>query len=104
MGAITDSVTAYGKTAREAFEALYAEAIYDHGHNPYSGSIATCELGKADKLDQSKFTEAAIDRWLDKRLYDCPKREAVYLELPKSFAKGQGRGVKAYLFVYCAAC
>lgn len=40
MGANTFSLTAKGKTAREAFEAAVAQAQYENGHGGYTGTIA----------------------------------------------------------------
>jgi len=31
-------------TPREAYNILYERAVDDYGHDPYSGTIATCEL------------------------------------------------------------
>jgi len=30
------------KSAREAYKALREDAQYEYGHDPYSGTIATC--------------------------------------------------------------
>jgi hypothetical protein len=40
MGADTFRVTARAKTANEAFDMLYDQAKYDHGHAGYTGTIA----------------------------------------------------------------
>lgn len=40
MGASTFVTIAKGKTADQAFEAARAEALYEHGHGGYTGSIA----------------------------------------------------------------
>lgn len=32
-------------TPSEAYDILYEQAVHDYGHDPYSGTIATCELG-----------------------------------------------------------
>jgi len=40
MGAEAFTVTASGKTAKAAFKAAQSQALYDHGHSGYTGSIA----------------------------------------------------------------
>ena len=105
MGAVTESRTVYARTASEAIDKLMDEAVYEHGHDPYSGTIYTCDRwAQEGKLDQKAFTKAAIKRWCEKWYDDLPKREIIYLELPKSYAKGMGRGVRKYIVIYCAAC
>ena len=32
------------ETAREAFDMLVSEAFWEHGHDPYNGTISTCHL------------------------------------------------------------
>lgn len=40
MGAEYFTVRSTGKTAQEAFNAAIEEAVYDHGHSGYTGTIA----------------------------------------------------------------
>ena len=105
MGTNTQVVTATGRSAGEAIDKLTEQAIYDHGHDTYSGTIATCHGSVTEgKLDQKKFTKKAIDRWIDQAVEDIGKRDITYLELPRSYAKGYGRGVRKYIVVYAGAC
>ena len=105
MGACTESRTVYARSAEEAIQKLTDEAIYEHGHDIYSGTIATCHgYPIKGKLDQKAFTKAAIKRWCEKWYDELGKRDIIYLELPKSYAKGMGRGVRKYIVIYCGAC
>lgn len=105
MGSVTEQAVSYGKTAEEAIDSLVSDAIYDYGHEAYSGSIATCTNGTREGyLDQKKFTPKAINRWTIKWFDELQKREIIYLELPKSHAKGMGRGIKKFIVIYCGAC
>jgi len=57
------------KSAREAFNALCEEEIYNYGHDPYSGTIATCSLvGEAKTPIDNEDYDELLDR-LGKR--DC---------------------------------
>jgi len=40
MGAVDFCIRVKGKTAKEAFNNAVAEALYQHGHSGYTGSIA----------------------------------------------------------------
>ena len=60
-------------TASEAFNNLVEEAIDYHGRDPYSGTIATCELGKKIYRPEN---EQAYDKALDR----VHKREVRYYE------------------------
>ena len=105
MGACTEVRTVYARSASEAIDNLTDEAIYESGHDIYSGTIATCSgWAQEGKLDQKAFTKAAIERWIAKWVDDIGKRDIIYLELPKSYSKGKGRGVRKYIVIYCGAC
>ncbi len=42
--AFTESIRA--KKAGEGFDELFDRATYDHGHDPYNGTINTCDMGR----------------------------------------------------------
>lgn len=46
MGAINFIETGEGRSAREVYDRLVAEAIHYHGNDAYNGTISTCELGR----------------------------------------------------------
>ena len=76
MGAVSEYRTTYARSASQAVDQLTEQAEYDHGHDPYSGTIATCSHGfTMGKIDQKAFTKAAINRWINKWIDDCPKRD-----------------------------
>jgi len=58
-------------SAKEAFNNLYEEALEFSGSDPYSGTIATCELGNSMIAPQ---TEDEYDDLLDR----VSKREVRY--------------------------
>lgn len=58
-------------TAQQAFNNLYEQAVWEYGHDPYSGTIATCELGNSMIAPQ---TEEEYDELLDR----VDKREVRY--------------------------
>lgn len=60
-------------SAREAFNNLVEEAIDYHGRDPYSGTIATCELGKQIYTPED---DEAYDKALDR----ISKRSVRYYE------------------------
>lgn len=54
MGAHTFEDSGYGATADEAFKDLVEQAQYDCGHNPYSGTIATCDDFEVRPLEENE--------------------------------------------------
>lgn len=76
MGAIPIHQVASKKvyrTAVEAYRDLVEDALYKHGHDPYSGTIATCEL-------QGKISKPKDDEAYDKQLDAIHKRDCWYYE------------------------
>lgn len=56
-----------GIKPREAFNILYERAVQDYGHDPYSGTIATCELaGSIRKPKDEDDYDELLDS-IDKR-------------------------------------
>ena len=75
---------------REAYRAAVSEAQYEYGHDPYSGTIATCRLTKTVTPPNGEVT----DEWLESLWDRVPKWE-VY-----GFQIKEGK----YGFVGWAAC
>lgn len=84
MGACNFIEFKVAKTKEEAFETLVHEAVYQHGHDPYNGTISTTSLSrKPVKVVQKRYTANAIlratafaedDGWGEKwesRAIDC---------------------------------
>ena len=60
-------------SAIEAYRELVDEALYEYGHDPYSGTIATCEL-------QGKISKPKDDEAYEKQLDAIHKRDCWYYE------------------------
>ena len=84
MGAHNFLTFGCGDTAKEAFDKLVEEAVYEYGHSPYNGTISTTRLNNrhhtflADKFDKSLVEEAykiaSDDGWGEKwesRVINC---------------------------------
>lgn len=54
MGAQWVQKSAKAETVQDAFNALYDDAEYEHGHDRYNGTISTCSLGRC----AMRFSEA----------------------------------------------
>lgn len=60
MGACNFIEFGKGKTAREAFAALVAEAEWEYGHDPYNGTISTTSLSRRPaKVIRKQYSEKA---------------------------------------------
>jgi SHS2 domain-containing protein len=74
MGAVDFCIKAYGKTAQEAFDSAVEEALYQHGHSGYTGSIAEkdnfvmieCPEGKDPEYHAYDLLEEDDSRVIDK--------------------------------------
>ena len=61
------------ESAKQAFRELVEDALYEHGHDPYSGTIATCSLlGEIKEPESDDHYNAALE--------ELRKRECVYFE------------------------
>ena len=61
------------RSAVEAYNDLVDQALYEYGHDPYSGTIATCEL-------QGKISKPVDDVAFDAHLDAIHKRDCWYYE------------------------
>ena len=81
-----EAIKKHYKSALEAFKELVENDLYEYGHDPYSGTIATCSLsGKISRPKDDDAYEEALDR--------IGKRECVYYETDND-----------YIFIGWAAC
>ena len=84
MGACNFIEFKVGKTARDAFDELVEDSVYEYGHDPYNGTISTTSLSRrAPKVIRKRYTvkaqEEAVkvaeaDDWGEKwesRVIDC---------------------------------
>lgn len=100
MGGCSFSVSAKAKKPRDAFNELVEEAVYMYGHDPYNGTISTCEIGRCT-LSFSKFEKENIEtayEHIEERDYG-KKWVADYVDLGKCTD-----GLHEYLFYGIASC
>lgn len=84
MGACNFIEFGRGKTKEEAFDRLVDDALWEHGHDPYNGTISTTYLSKRPaKVIRKRYTQRAqaeavdvaeADGWGEKheaRAIDC---------------------------------
>ena len=100
MGSAFVQHSGYGRSADEVFNSIMADDQYENGHGGYSGTIGSARHGFVMVgVDQKRFTKTALGRWIDKAEEDTSKHGPLHcLELPKSYAKGMGRGVRKFVF------
>lgn len=67
MGANTFSVTVKGKSAQTAFAAARKEALYQHGHSGYSGSIAEKQEFVVITMPKGTDARAFADKLIEAR-------------------------------------
>ncbi len=85
------------KNVIEAFDGLVQRAEWDHGHNPYSGTIATVQDFKFVETTRV-FTEEEADTFAQERLKDMDKYDCEAIQVVNST---ENRG---FLFYGWAAC
>jgi uridine phosphorylase len=113
MGACDFSTMQLGKfkTARIAYSNAVKEAEYDEGHDPYNGTISTCD-GFYTRTDNPRYGTAAFDKWESKMLDQIDKRDCYCIEITgavlKRMKERRGlkgkKGIRAYYFFGMAAC
>lgn len=85
MGATTFKLYSRGKSLKEAYNSAVEDAVFEHGNDPYNGTISTT-MGVVDMTKQylasKKELHEFIHSMLDERLnkYDCA---AICIEQPK---------------------
>lgn len=75
MGATNFACIGRGKDANEAFSSAREDALYEHGHGGYTGSIAEKDGFKLVTLTESELTDlslfnAKIDELIDTEFSD----------------------------------
>jgi len=66
------------KHAVDAFNALREEELYNHGHDPYSGTIATCTYdGQVEAPRTNEEYDDLLDR-IDKRKCVVYEKDGYY--------------------------
>lgn len=86
---------AYGTDAKRCFDDLVKQAFYEHGHNPYNGTISTVSGFKVEPASfQSK--RQALD-YADDKIEDLEKRQCRAVSFVEDDKKG-------FVFYGWAAC
>lgn len=86
MGAEFFKDTYRGKTLQDAYNSAVEDAIFEHGNDPYSGTIATTTgFIVADKTREYKASGKSLHDYIDTWIDDGEKRRcyAVCIEEPK---------------------
>lgn len=66
-------------TAKQAFNNLYERAVWENGHDPYSGTIATCELGKSMIAPETEDEYDDLLERIDKREVRYYKKDDIWV-------------------------
>lgn len=107
MGATDFATIGFGKDARDAYNNAVREAEHRFGHDPYNGTISTCEPPKKVIQVHMRSLKKEIDRQLDiAEKWECVaielKGEVLAREKAKAGLKGTHK--KGFVFVGLAAC
>lgn len=71
MGACNFATSAYGKSARSAFQSAVADACYEYGHGGYTGTIAEKSTFTVVQMPEGMQPfSAEFHAWVD-RLTNC---------------------------------
>ena len=101
------------KTAKDAFNEAVDDALYEHGHDSYNGTISTTELTRVI-TDAPRPNTKAWNALIDKLEREVPKWECIAIEIPKGkafkklklsrYGNKIKKNLKAYVFIGCASC
>ena len=92
MGACNFIEFKVAKTARQAFDELVNEALYEYGHDPYNGTISTTSLSRrpikviqktwGPRAEKKAVKIADADGWGEKwesRVIDCGRTKGGHM-------------------------
>jgi len=82
MGAHSFTASVYAPTAADGYSMLVDEAVYDHGHDPYNGTISTTSGFKIVPFMEGESSEQWSERVLDitEKRGSCACIEATHVE------------------------
>ena len=113
MGATTFGNLAVGKykNASQAYNDLVEDALYDHGHDPYNGTISTTN-GFRMRNDNPRYGTKSFGKWEDKMIHNMNKYDCICVEITgavlKKIKENRGykgkKGVKGFYFAGWASC
>jgi len=89
MGATNIYLEIEADSLQSAYQSAYDQAVYEHGHNEYNGTISTTEgvIDKTDVFDRivegnkgntNKDTCSSVDAWCDEALDNTHKWDVVW--------------------------
>lgn len=113
MGACNFTVKSFGRTIQDAFKNAVDNALYEHGHDCYNGTISTTDF-KCELKDVPRYGTKAYNKYIDDLLNDwtrLKKWETVGFKLTGKYAqawrKNNGYSRKkgdVYVFFGWAGC
>ena len=113
MGAWIYTEVLVGKDVKEIYADAVEEALYEHGHDPYNGTISTTDLDKViPHTDMPRAGTKAWNKAIEKLMETTEKGSCVAVEIKpgskvykhyKNYSPYKGKkGVKVYKFVIAA--
>lgn len=82
MGGIDFYVSSWGKDAKDAYTKAIEEAEYEHGNDPYNGTISTTD-GFTDVTNEFLNSGLDVRTFMDRKLQRCEKRRCYAICLQK---------------------
>lgn len=111
MGAYNFSLIEYGKDLTDAYNNAVDKALYQHGHDPYNGTISTCDKPRNVTWDAPRYGTKAFDKWLERQWDVVPKWQCRAVEITgkrlKEYRKAKGlerKRIKVYFIFGWAGC
>ena len=84
MGAHSFTASVYAESAAKGYVLLVNEAVYNHGHDPYNGTISTTNGFKMVPFLGEESSEAWMERMMDhpdaEKWGNCACTEATHVE------------------------
>ncbi len=112
MGACDFTLIKHGKTLQDAFDNAVEDALHEHGHDAYNGTISTTSLHGIDN-NAPRYGTKAFDKYLNKQfdINGIQKWECRAVEIKgkalKEYRRRRGlerKKIKVYLFFGLAGC
>lgn len=113
MGTCNFKVFGIGKDVNDAFNKAVSNALYEHGHDSYNGTISTTSFCADITKDMPRYGTKAFSKALDKKFdsggiekWDCYAVEVKGAEL-KTYRERHGlqrKRIRLFLFFGLAAC
>lgn len=110
MGACDFATIGAGKDLKDAYNNAVEDALYQHGHDPYNGTISTTSLmGLASNAP--RYGTKAFNKYVHNALDTMPKWQCYAVEVKgkalKEYRKQHGlerKRIKVFYFFGIAGC